>query len=228
MNCCQQTAGRGRFYCGWSAGGIIVTQLARRYPARVAGILLLAANPCFVARVTGDDCWPGMAPELFRQFHNALEQDVAATLERFEKLVTLGAPDARQAARQLHALGAGTLPQPYAARQLLQWLGTADYRDALRALRQPLTALFANNDALVPVACAAALRTLLPAAQVSRSITPATGCCGMIRRHASRHCRHCARVLMRMSRLIIVTSARWPGRSAVPAPQYDDIARHSA
>lgn len=156
-------------YCGWSAGGIVVTQLARRYPARVAGILLLAANPSFVARDGAQDvdCWPGMAPLVFRQFMQSFTDDVAETLNRFDRLVALGAPDARTALRELGVLrAAGPVSYSAAAMQWLRWLGDTDYRATLRALRQPLACVYAANDALVPVECAAVLQSWLPAAHI--------------------------------------------------------------
>ena len=153
-------------YCGWSAGGLVVTHLARRYPARVSGVLLLAANPCFVARDAVDGVWPGMAADVFDQFAAAFATDATATLRRFDKLVAMGSADMRTVARELASLRETASIDFDAARTYLQCLGAIDYRAQLPDVRQPVVALYAQDDALVPVACAQALRDMLPAAQV--------------------------------------------------------------
>jgi malonyl-CoA O-methyltransferase len=154
-------------YCGWSAGGCIAALLALRYPARVAGILLLASNPAYVARANENDHWPGMAPDVFRAFQQAFVADPVATLQRFNYLVAQGSASARHAVRELNQLHADKPLQPHAANCYLQLLETTDYRETLRALRQPVSCVYAASDALVPLACADAVRQLLPAAQVS-------------------------------------------------------------
>lgn len=153
-------------YCGWSAGGFIAALLARRYPFRVAGILLLASNPVYVARENEHDHWPGMAPDVFTAFQQAFIAEPMATLQRFDYLVAQGSASARHVVRELKQLRADKPPQPHAALCYLQLLEAADYRETLRALRQPVGCVYAANDALVPLACADAVRQLLPAAQV--------------------------------------------------------------
>jgi len=153
-------------YCGWSAGGIVVAQLARRYPARVAGILLLAANPAFVARDSDDDHWPGMEPDVFRQFNLSFAEDADATLKRFDHLMAKGSANVRHVLRALNDLRANDSTRPQSVTPFLQLLGDSDYRETLRALRQPIACVYAGSDALVPAECADAMKMLLPAAHV--------------------------------------------------------------
>jgi len=153
-------------YCGWSAGGTIVTQLARRYPARVAGILLLASNPAFVARVGDDDCWPGMVPDVFSEFSRSCVENADATLKRFDHLIAKGSANLRQTLRLLNDLRAAGISRKQSVERYLQLLGDSDCRETLRALRQPITCIYARNDALVPAECVDAMKALLPAAHI--------------------------------------------------------------
>jgi malonyl-CoA O-methyltransferase len=153
-------------YCGWSAGGIVAALLARRYPARVAGILLLASNPVYVARDSDNDRWPGMEPAVFNDFQQAFIADPDAIWPRFDYLLAQGGVGARHAVRELNRLRIDGATQSSAARKFLHSLDESDGREVLRALRQPITCVYAANDVLVPVACADAMRKLLPAARV--------------------------------------------------------------
>ena len=91
---CQQLAAQipdGSAVCGWSLGGLIAMALAKRYPAKVSKLALVAASPCFLAQ-TG---WPGMAPAVMQQFASALSDNLQQTIERFLAIQAMGSDSAK-------------------------------------------------------------------------------------------------------------------------------------
>lgn len=143
-------------YVGWSLGGQLALELARRTPHRVRGIITLCSNPCFVAA----DDWPGMNAADFAQFNANAATDITTALRRFDVLQTTGSAQARSLLRQLQALSC----EPDEETPLLiglQWLQELDQRAALATLAQPQWHVLAANDQLVPVQLADRLRELL-------------------------------------------------------------------
>ncbi len=151
-------------WLGWSLGGQLALELARRFPARVKGLVLVATNPRFVAE--GD--WPGMAPAVFESFAHGAETDVQATLNRFLALCCLGKADARGLLRRLQtAWGGYPTPAPWVLRQGLEVLRRADLRPALADIACPVAVVAGWEDRLVPVAAARRLAASLPQAQLT-------------------------------------------------------------
>ncbi|RWW93324.1 alpha/beta fold hydrolase [Aestuariirhabdus litorea] len=144
----EQIPDRPVVLVGWSLGGILALMLAARAPQRVAGVMLLTCNPCFVAR----DNWPGMAVETFDQFTHGVAESPALTLRRFQQLCCQGSPEARRQARWLREEVAFTGSQQVLLSSLAL-LGD-DYRGLMDRVSQPLLALLAQEDGLVPVALA--------------------------------------------------------------------------
>ena len=158
-------------YVGFSLGGQLAVALAAHAPERVAGVITLCSNPCFVAQ----DGWPGMPADTFIQFNTDVAHTPEIALARFCALQVLGC---RQRGPLLRLLR-GLLP-PAAATQAgeeaentlhsgLQWLAQLDQRQMLARLAVPQWHLLAAQDALVPGAVAGAMRRILPpgdAAQV--------------------------------------------------------------
>ena len=70
---------RPAIWVGWSMGGLAVLQLAKYYPERVAGLFMVASNPCFVRQ---PDWQCAVERDVFRQFAESLEQDIDATVKR--------------------------------------------------------------------------------------------------------------------------------------------------
>ena len=65
---------------GWSLGGMVALEIARRYPDRVARIVLIASTPQFVA----DSEWPhALSSDTLEDFGAALESAYEATMRRF-------------------------------------------------------------------------------------------------------------------------------------------------
>lgn len=153
---------RDSWLAGWSLGGMLAGELAARRGDDCRGLLTLASNPCF--RVRED--WPNAMPaETFEDFFEAFLLEPHLTRKRFTLLVSQGARDPRTLARQLQV----ALPQLEREALVagLQLLGQLDTRAALENFRGPQLHLFAEADALVPLAAAEALLEWLPDVEVS-------------------------------------------------------------
>ncbi|MBD9482890.1 alpha/beta fold hydrolase [Pseudomonas sp. PDM14] len=141
---------------GWSLGGMLAAELAARRGERCRGLLTLASNASFVGR---EDWATAMPAATFSDFRGGCGADAQATLKRFSLLCAQGAAEPRALGRLLFA-GA---PVQEAAYRLagLDVLATLDTRAALQAFNGPQLHLFAAADALVPVAAAGELQSLL-------------------------------------------------------------------
>ena len=147
-------------WVGWSLGAMLALAAAARAPERVDQLVLVAANPRFVA----DGEWPGMPAGVLAEFAEALARDEAATLGRFLALVARGSAD-RGVLRRLRALRGPVEPAALAGG--LRILAEADLRPLLPALRQPLLLIRGGGDALVPGEAAPAAAALAPEAKVT-------------------------------------------------------------
>ena len=136
-------------WLGWSLGGTLAAAVAARHPAKVAGLLTLACNPCFVARPD----WPGLAPAAFDAFYRGIDSDAPQTLGRFLLLQGQGDGAAKAVVRGLKPALA-TEAAPSALLAGLDRLAQ-DQRDYFAALSIPRRYLFGDGDALVPVTIAA-------------------------------------------------------------------------
>jgi len=146
---------------GWSLGGMLATELAARRVDTCPGLITLASNPCFRARPQ----WPeAMAAEVFDAFHEAFRLDAEQTLKRFCSLCSRGAFDARTLSRQLQVSRSASSDAVLDAG--LQLLAQLDGRDALHGYFGPQLHVFAEADALVPVAAAEALRSWFPGVRI--------------------------------------------------------------
>lgn len=151
---------RPAIWVGWSLGGLAVLQLAKYYPERVAGLFMVASNPCFVRK-------PGwqtaVEQEVFRQFAESLEQDVELTVKRFLALQVKGSSDAMKTVRSLQqSLKQRGQPSIEALRLGLEILARTDYRSELALLDCPITWYLGGRDTLVPATVAEELTTLNP------------------------------------------------------------------
>ena len=151
------TVDRPAHWVGWSLGGLVALEAARRAPDRVTRLTLIAATPRMVAAPD----WPGIDPAELVAFQQALEADVRVTHRRFLALQAHGCPDGRAVLRALHAAAAADgLPERPALDAGLAVLRHADLRDALPALSCRVDLILGGRDALVPCAAAGAMRAL--------------------------------------------------------------------
>ena len=136
----------------WSMGGLVGQWLAIHYPELIHKLVLVAGTACFENK---PDWQHGIQPEVLQQFAVGLQQDYAATLDRFLALQFMGADEQKAQLRHARALIAG---RPAAdinvLGQGLQLLANTDLREQLAQIRCPLLVLSGERDKLVPTMAA--------------------------------------------------------------------------
>lgn len=148
-------------WLGWSLGGQLAVAAAAKAPERVSALVMVASNPCFVAR---EDWASAMDTETYTGFKTALNENPAKTLTRFIMLQTQGAEAGRETLKLLKQLV--KTDSPAALAPALTLLET-DARSALAGLSQPVLLQFGEKDLLVPVAVAEGCAQLNPSAKTS-------------------------------------------------------------
>ena len=156
----------GAVLCGWSLGGLIALDLARRHPEMVSRLILIGSSPCFVSQ---SDCapggpWPhGLDAATVAGFIDGFAVDPAATLRRFVALQAIGDARRRAVAGELadaHARHDGRRADALA--DGLRVLAETNLRATLDTIRQPVRLLHGSGDALMPLAGAEWLAGQLP------------------------------------------------------------------
>jgi pimeloyl-[acyl-carrier protein] methyl ester esterase len=151
---------KGATVCGWSLGGLIAQNLARRHQERVSRLVLVATTPSFAARPG----WPhGMNAPALRTFTEGLENDRDAMLKRFVAMNALHGPQSREAVRTFTARLADRGPP--SDRDLaitLSWLRDVDLREQTRGLAIPTAIVHGSRDIIVPMGAAKWLAQSMP------------------------------------------------------------------
>jgi malonyl-CoA O-methyltransferase len=144
------TVPSGAAILGWSLGGLVALELARRRDADISALVLIATTPRFLKQ--GD--WPsGMEPSTLQGFAAGLAGDYRRTIANFLALQTWGDEHAAQALRTLRAaLVAHGEPDPRALRAGLDILRDADLRDALANIAVPSLVITGEHDRITPAA----------------------------------------------------------------------------
>jgi pimeloyl-[acyl-carrier protein] methyl ester esterase len=149
---------------GWSLGGLIAQHWARREPAQVGRLLLLASTPCFARR---NEWTSGMSPELLEQFGADLERHFAETLRRFLGLQLRGSEGEREMLAVLRErLFSRGEPEMAALRGGLAILRDADLRSALCEVMQPVLVIAGERDRLTPVQASRYMAQTMPNARL--------------------------------------------------------------
>ena len=150
-------------WLGWSLGGLVALHAAATRPARVRGLVMLAASPRFVR---GED-WPaGMDPSVFRGFGSELGRDYRGTLDRFLMLEAQGSDHVREELRLLRAeVFAHGEPGAEVLCEGLRLLEDSDLRADLQGLVMPSLWLAGRRDRLVSPAAMQAAAALAPDAR---------------------------------------------------------------
>lgn len=133
---------------GWSLGAMLAMCLAQRHPRTVAGLVLFAPTPRFVAST---DWRHGLDAETVQAFRTAFQRDPVRTQQRFLALQALG-----DHARHLVTEGLqASLVDPTAAfaelAQGLRLLADEDLRSTRPAASLPGLIIHGEQDALVPI-----------------------------------------------------------------------------
>jgi pimeloyl-[acyl-carrier protein] methyl ester esterase len=151
--------------CGWSLGAMLALHAARRYPQRVARLILISATPCFVQKTD----WPhGMPTSALDDFIAALADDSAVTRKRFVALSNQNDVHARTVSRAMtQALSATPLPASDILSAGLALLRDSDLRTTVADITQATLLLHGARDPLMPVAAARWLAHSLPQAQLT-------------------------------------------------------------
>ena len=150
-------------WLGWSMGGNIVIELAKRFPERVDSLIVVAGNPCFTE--TSD--WPGIRASDLDAFANNLTIDCKTTLLRFLALQTHGVANAKSLLNKLQiVLGECDVPSISTLQGGLEILKSVDQRNDLKALGCPSLVIMGEQDTLVPVAVANKMQVLAPDWQI--------------------------------------------------------------
>ena len=154
--------------CGWSLGGLVALEVARRFPEKVAHLVLVASTPCFARR---EDWLCATAAETLQEFAAALESDYEGTLKRFLALQARGDEAAKGVLRALRdGLFARGRPAVEALRGGLEILAATDLRGQLGQpgyTGYPSTLIVhGDRDLLTPLPAAQWLANHLPGARL--------------------------------------------------------------
>jgi len=135
---------------GWSMGAYFALECARRWPQRVAGLVLVAATP----RFAGTPDWPhGLAPAAVDAFSQTLAQDWRQTLDDFIWLQLRGSRNAAATRRRIReGLQAQGAPLPQALAAGMQILHVIDLRDRLAGVHAPALVISGEHDRVTPPA----------------------------------------------------------------------------
>lgn len=148
---------------GWSLGGLVALELARRHPGHVRALVLVTTTPKFLA---GPGWEHGMGPEVLEAFTQGLATDYRATVQSFLALQTRGDERASETLRLLRSrLASHGDPDPRALEAGLGILRNADLRDALPRIAVPTLVIAGEHDRLTPASAGRELAATLPVAR---------------------------------------------------------------
>jgi pimeloyl-[acyl-carrier protein] methyl ester esterase len=147
-------------YIGWSLGGMIAIDLARRHPRRVASLVLVATTPRFVI----DAGWrAAVDPSVLDEFGAGLAADYRRTVRDFLALQVRGDSHAVELLRTLRerVFERGE-PDAAVLAQCLEVLRTTDLRSSLHSIEAPTLVIAGQHDRLCPAAASRYLAARIP------------------------------------------------------------------
>uniref|UniRef100_A0A450UEA3 Pimeloyl-[acyl-carrier protein] methyl ester esterase n=1 Tax=Candidatus Kentrum eta TaxID=2126337 RepID=A0A450UEA3_9GAMM len=143
---------------GWSLGGLVALEVARRYPERTRALVMVASSPRFTK--AGD--WPhGVTPGVLNAFSQTVTSHRQHALVRF-LIIQAGRTDlGRITVNKLKPLlFRDGVPDQAALERGLILLRETDYRDVLPTIRCPVLFILGSRDNLLSSAVAEDLESL--------------------------------------------------------------------
>ena len=133
---------------GWSLGGLVAQDMARRHAGRIDKLILVATTPSFLQR----DNWPhAVLPAVLADFGTRLSNNYAATIKSFLALQVLNTPNIRDAMTVLQkAITSHGNTDHAALANALEILRTTDLRAHVPHIMQATLVLQGDHDALTP------------------------------------------------------------------------------
>lgn len=148
---------------GWSFGGQVALEWARRRPASVDRLVLVCTTPCFVTR---PDWHCAMTPQTLARFGDELGAAYTLTLQRFLTLQVHGSEAGRATLAQLRArLFERGAPTRATLNALLALLVETDLRERVPQVDAPALVVSGGRDTLAPAAAGRWLAAALPHAR---------------------------------------------------------------
>ncbi|WON73320.1 pimeloyl-ACP methyl ester esterase BioH [Nitrosospira sp. Is2] len=150
--------------CGWSLGGQIAIELAKREQARVKKLALISTTPCFAKR---DDWQWGMEAGTLQLFAVNLKRDYKGTLNRFLTLQISGGDDTTAVlARLRKSLFERGKPDEVALEVGLRHLLLSDMRGAIKSIAQPVLLIHGEKDVITHPGAAKWMNEHLPRSEL--------------------------------------------------------------
>ncbi|MGB6976263.1 MAG: alpha/beta fold hydrolase [Gammaproteobacteria bacterium] len=132
---------------GWSLGGLLATYFCYKFPKKCARLVLVSTTPKFIA----SDDWPGIAKTQALQFQKKAAENIEILMKNFLGIVQY--PDRTLDLKSF--LKKHLRPMPKAQQSLrnhLNLLFEVDCREHYQKLHIPVTHIFGDRDAIIPIA----------------------------------------------------------------------------
>ena len=162
---------KNAIWIGWSLGGMVAMELARRYPEMVKKLVLVAASPQFVA---SHEWHHAVSVKTVNEFAGDLIKDYRTTIMRFLTIQALGSTQAKQAIRALkEKVFINGEPKLKALEDGLELLKNTSLLENVTQIEKPVKIILGEKDTLIPVSSGAETHRLIAGSQLS--IIPGAG-----------------------------------------------------
>ncbi|MDP0589362.1 MAG: alpha/beta fold hydrolase [Candidatus Endonucleobacter bathymodioli] len=139
---------------GWSYGGTLACAYTALHPTQVNSLVTMAATPCFVQRSD----WPeGMHQKVFSKFLADFQSQPKKTLEQFMLLCIMSCRNKKTIMNALTNTFFNERDDVCNLLFILKSMGTTDIRHLIGDIQCPTVHFYAQKDALVSAATAAAM-----------------------------------------------------------------------
>lgn len=158
-------------WVGWSLGGMIGLEIARRFPNLVDKLVLVAGSPQFVS----SERWPhAVTAKTVDEFAHDLIKDYRSTILRFLAIQALGSDKAKQAIRTLkEKVFINGEPHIKALEEGLLLLKKTSLLQNVKDIDKPVHIILGERDTLIPSSSGEATQNLINHCQLT--IIPGAG-----------------------------------------------------